>query len=1057
MLYLHVSNRTENLLKHLTEVIRIGGDRDLFSEECFVIQSQGMERMISQTLAKEFTSWCNFHYYLPITFLQHIAQQLGMQITPDGFDRQIMIWRIEQLLRSVRDKEFTELQGYLDGAMVEVKRFQLAEQLANVFDQYQLMRPEMLAGWEQGRLTTDKPVEIWQKALWQKLASQMPDTAHRGVVLGRVIEKLTTTEPGSLHLPGRISVFGLSIMPPLFLSYLQGLALHADVHLYVLSPCREYWGDIESRRKLLKTDELSGDFLHNKEEMASHPLLVSLGLQGRDFQRMLFDDAIFELDFSSYEEPLNESKPTLLQQLQSDMLSGRLTSYDSSRGVGDPSLTVVSCHSKLRELQIVKQYILRLLNENPTIQLRDIVVMAPDVQEYGPLISAVFADIQHSISDRSLRHRNRLLSGFLDFLLLFSGRFGWDELLDLLNVPAIAQNFGLQQTDLENIHSWVVESGIRWGLSEKQRAEVVQPAFSEGSWQAGLERMLMGYAINSDELVDNILPFTEIEGNNAEPLGGLCQFISLLERARLNFKNSYPLKKWSQQLLSFARELFVENSEKDVSREFLELQELLVDLAEGGGKFHSSEVSFDVICRWFEHSAKETRSSSGFLRGQLTFCSMLPMRSIPFNVVCLLGLNEGAFPRNDRFSTFDLLKKEHRPGDRSKRMDDRYQFLEAILSARENLYISYVGQSQKNNEKIPPSVVVSELQDLLSTHYKVKKTVVHHPLHPFSPRYFNRDEEDIYSYDENYCRVAKKMSEPKTLQRGWWQGSLESDFKEISINELLNFYSNPQKWFVRRCLQVYPSTAPSVTEQSELFELDSLENYLIDQELLQHLLQKHDPQFFLKKLQLSGRFPLGKSGVMAYYEKVAALESFCEIIGRATGEREAEDVDVELQLGTIRLSGTLSNIYRDRVVLYRYSKLKGRDLIRGWLYQVLYQRALGHSIPTLVVAKDATVEFSGSCSLQPDLNELLNHYLEGNKRPSHLFMEPGGELLKKAPDEEKLFNAIRKNVSNSLDKGYEPELELLLRGDTLSSYLDEEFEQLCSAIFLPIWRAAHGN
>jgi len=1059
MLYLHVSNRTENLLRHLAEVLRVSGRRNLFEKEVLLIQSQGMERMISQTLAANFVSWCNFEYFLPVTFLQYTARLLGMEITPDGYDRTTMTWRLEELLRDLEGDEYQPIRRYLQGDNSALKRYQLADRLANIFDQYQLLRPEMLTAWEQNRLVGREPQERWQQSLWRKLLAQQEGAPHRGEVLQRIIRRLQAKDDLSAILPQRVSVFGLSIMPPLFLNCLQGLGRHTDVHLYVLSPCSEYWGDLELHRNRLFASDDGVNAKPQEQDVAfeHHPLLAAFGRQGRDFQRMLFSDQVrFELEFCSYQDPLDGEDETLLRWLQSDLLRGELTPRDEEWDIADRSIQVVSCHSKLREITILREHILRWLYEDPKLELRDIVVMAPDIQEYSALIPAVFEGIQHSISDRSLRRRNCVLAAFVDFLALFQGRFGWDEMLDLLKEPVIAEKLELSRDDLDNLQRWVTGAGIRWGLSGVQRSESGLPGFEEGSWQAGISRLLMGYGVDSEEFVDAILPYAGIEGGAAAALGGLCEFVATVEEARADFAVARSLREWSALLLGYADRLFRGEADGRASGDYLELREILVELGEIPETFHRSVVEFRVIDSWLEHMARETRSSSGFLRGQLTFCSMLPMRSIPFRKVCLIGLGDGDFPRDDRFAAFDLMGMQHRPGDRSRRMDDRYQFLEAILAAREQLYLSYIGQSIRNNEPIPPSVVVSELLEVLEKRYRAGHLLVVHPLHPFSSRYFSGESAGLFSYDDQYCRVAEAIRLPREQGGGWWSGKREAVVEEIDVDDLLLFFRNPQRWFVRNCLEIRLGDDLELVPDSEPFTLNGLENYLLNRELLEGLLAGEDVSVSLEKMQVMARWPLGEPGRIAFAQRVRELEQFAlRITAAGMGER-CEDLPLELEVCGCRLAGRLGNLHEHGILLCRHGRLDGRELLAGWLHYLLYLRQTGTPMETIVLGLDGISRFKAGCEEVPDLETMVEVYLDGCRQPSSLYIEPGMTWLKKK-DREKALGAAREALEHYLEKGFDRETALLLRGCETEAVIGAEFVELTRRVLEPIVRRANGG
>lgn len=1066
MFYLHVSNKTENLLNQLAEVIRVDKQPDLFSGELFLIQSQGMERMVAQTLADEFTSFCNFQFFLPLDFLSTIADQLDMGITPDGFSRETLTFRIEELLTEIEGDEYQPLHNYLQGDNAKLKRFQLARRLANVFDQYQLMRPDMLLGWEKGALATDHISEPWQMALWQRLIAQTGGDVHRGMLLHSVIDVLHNHDELPVKLPKRISVIGLHTMPPLFLEYLNALATHMDVHFFLLSPCRHYWGDVQTKRQLYKNIIRSGAIPSPTEILEHHPLLASLGRQGKELQSMMLEGAEFALEFASYSDPLagvDFDEVSLLTKVQADLLEGTFRAEVTTEVAKDDSIQVISCHSKLRELTVLREQLLHFLHTDPDLELRDIIVMAPDIQEYAPLIPALFSEIQHSIADRSVRRRNSIFAGFIAFIELFSGRFGWSEVLDILRQPAICSQFDLTETDFDTVEYWVTKAGIRWGLSAEQRGDAGVRSFEESSWRAGLDRLLMGYASGAEDFIDGVLPFTELEGRGAAPLGGLCRFIEIIDEARLLFKTDRSLENWSEVLLDYISKLFGEEGE----RELMELRMLVSDLGRSMEGFPANNIGFEVIREWFNGAAQEKRTSSGFLRGQLTFCSMLPMRSIPFRVVCLLGLNDGTYPTPDIYDNFDLMGEAgvFRLGDRSARADDRYQFMEAILAARSNLYLSYIGQSAQNNDKVPPSVVITELLETLEEHYGVKNLTVDHPLHSFSPRYFQEDrggEEELKSYDSTSCEVAKLLRAEKAPSPIWWEGTLEEPDYEVELDKLFRFFNNPQKYFVRNCLGVQLANIEELPQDRETFQLQGLDKYHIEQALIGAELSldenEIDEEDFLRKAQASANWPLGEAGELTFHVKKNEIKRFVETAQRQGLGKRCDARVIDCKVGEYHLQGHLDNVYENGMMIVRYGALRGRDLLSAWLHHLVANICNPREkTRTCLVTKETVFTFS-SVEGGPSLSYLLDLFHAGQSSPSELYVEPAFVYAKQMGGRGKIspLDKAGGKLQDQIEKGYEPELQLLLQNKEQDNLLGERFEQLAADIMFTLLELTDG-
>lgn len=650
-----------------------------------------------------------------------------------------------------------------------------------------------------------------------------------------------------------------------------------------------------------------------------HPLLRAYGQQGRIFQEMLLESVIFSGEIDSYED---EVRDTLLHALQQDILDNSVEPEQEPLKLAmDGSIEIVSCHSRFREIMVLRDHILRKLNDDPALKLREIVVMAPDIQEYVPFIEAIFHDIHHSIADRSSRKRNAVFAAFSSFLHLFSGRFGWNEVFELLKLPVISPQFALSATDLDNLQRWIVDSGIRWGLSASQRSEDFElPAFKENSWQAGLERILLGYAMQGDVEFQGVTPFQDIEGGSARAVGGLVEFIEIIAGLRERLKSPKMVAEWVKIFLQSCDDLFGQQD----SRDLLELRSILTDLKEKADPL-SQLVEFELMLDWFDHAAKEARTSSGFLRGQITFCSMLPMRSIPFKVVCLIGLNDGEFPKRDQFATFDLMGVEQRRGDRSARNDDRYQFLEAILAARQMLYLSYVGQSIKTNEHIPPSVVVTELVEVLQHHYQVDEPVTRHPLQPFSHRYFDGQNQKLYSYDQDYCRLAKQLQGNFTTKEPWWRGKLAFTEETIRFDELLRFFGNPQRWFIRYRMGIDLQIEDSSPDENELFGIDKLTEYQVNQTLIAGFGKNLPSDELLKPYQASGNWFAAIPGKIKAIEAAGNVEQYLSVIAKLGVGDSCENIEFTLDVADVKLVGRLDNLYERGLVLVRFGK------VRGWM------------------------------------------------------------------------------------------------------------------------------
>ena len=829
-------------------------------------------------------------------------------------------------------------------------------------------------------------------------------------------------------------------MPPLFLSFLAGLSKHCQLHLFLLNPAQTFWADLASKRQLTHDQQLIG-----------HPLLSTLGQQGREFQEMLLENVQFDFEPESFEPNVVENN---LHQLQNDILNNRLDEFEPLKK--DDSISIHACHSRMREVEVLKNQLLYSLENDPTLELRDIVVMAPDIQVYEPFISAVFSDIQHAIADRSLSLSNNALDAFVRFLDLSQSRFGWQSVLDLLEQPVVYPGFGLSETDLELIKNWLESTHVRWGKSAKHRQELGLPEFNENTWQASLDRLLMGYAVGiDDDFIDDVLPYPEIEGSSALALGGLCEFMQLLFKASTEFKQPKTLKTWSAQLYYYADQFLAEVNQPERQQ----LNELLTELSAEITLVHNDTVELRVIVSWLKDKVSERKSANGFLRGQLTFCSMLPMRSIPFKVIALLGMNEGEFPKIDRNPTFDLLTHNFRKGDRSRRADDRYQFLEILLSTRQKLIITYIGQSISQNQVIPPSVVINELLEVLQENYQLTDLIIRHPLQPFSPRYFNGTP-DLFSFSEADCETARALFAPKPEPVPWWQGTINTEPEDIiDLNDLFSFFRHPQRFFLRRQMGVHFYGIESTAEEREPFAMQELDTYSIYHEWIRETLR--GKAVSVRKLQAQGRWLSGALGELEFDRHQELVNEFVGRIKAKNLGEPLEDLSVDLKIKDYRLAGKLANRYENGSLFYRYANLKGKDFICAWLHHLIINQVQEQT--TILLSSDEDLMFlPGYC--QPNLlPAFLDIYCAGNKTPNAFFVEAAFAYIKQARQLENsnqarkpALDAAIEQLFKAAQQPYEPELKQLYQNVTDPSQIfDETFEQHCRALLQPVWNATH--
>jgi len=724
--------------------------------------------------------------------------------------------------------------------------------------------------------------------------------------------------------------------------------------------------------------------------------------------------------------------------------------------------------------------LLAMFEKNPELGPKDIIVMTPDIETYAPFIHAVFdaraydsLRIPFSIADRSIRQKSRIIDSFLSILDLKNSRLGADRIISLLESSGIKENFEMIESDIQIIRRWINDTRIRWGIDAASRTKLNLPAFSENTWRAGIDRMLLGYAMPGHErdMFCGILPYDNIEGNEVKILGRFLEFLDRVFKCVDDLNQPETLSGWVDILNSIIDRFFPKNDPKNDNNIEYEIQLIRYILDDISKKQELSgfdkNISIEVIKTYLETRFEREDSGSGFIAGGVTFCAMLPMRSIPFKVVCLAGMNHDAFPRDSKTLSFDIIAKNPKQGDRSRRNDDKYLFLEALISARKKLYISYVGQSIEDNTQIPPSVVVSELLDYIEKNFYAPEkcildhVIIRHKLQAFSQEYFKKDSQ-LFSYAEENFISSKRSFESNAALHFVSTGLSEpsKEWKSLDIDRLTIFFTNPAKFLLEKRLEIYLEAVSPVSDDREAFTLEGIEKYHVEQKLFQNCISGFDLKHSLPVYRAMGRLPYGNAGEFYYRESGADVEDF---VGRINDfKKKLAPVQVDLNIPDFKITGVLDNIFEFGQVNIRYAKRNAKDLLKSWIYHLVLcslteQDYLNKSY---LICKDETWEFDPVKESKDMLENLLALYWQGLSKPIHFFPETSidyaQKILIKNENRRTALNYSRKKWIGGYYKGSwswsesdNPYYNLCFNK---TDPIDEEFGKIAEKVFAPFFK-----
>ncbi|MEK7990147.1 MAG: exodeoxyribonuclease V subunit gamma [Thiotrichaceae bacterium] len=1096
MLHFYHSNHIEILATELADKIKQQPLTDPYAKEYIIVQSKGMERWLSMNLAQHLGICANIEYPFPDSMLWKLMYwSLDNLPEQSHYKREVILWSFMNILsKNQQNSQFNDINSYLQDDKTGNKQFQLAWRLANLYDQYIVYRPNWIKDWENDlqpkRIGADRQAN-WQASLWRVLNQYYGHSQHKAKLRGHFFKKLNqnATLPLNLQqkLPSRISVFGIAALPPFYIEVFTKLSQWTDVYFFLFNPCQEYWGDIVS------DSEIAHHSIEDGKPVApetlyfekGNSLLASMGKLGRDFSKLLLE--LSDEKAKTHERFVEIAESNLLTTIQADILHLRERGLDIPAmwiGQKDKSLQIHICHSPLREVEVLYDQLLHLFDQHQNELLpKDIVVMMPNVEKYVPFIEAVFGTviddkckIPFSITDRSLRNESILIDAFFAVLELCQSRFGVNEVLAVLDHAPIQRKFNLNAADLELIRHWVIETNIHWGIDEKSREAMDLPAYKDNTWREGLQKMLVGYALpaQNETLFSDLLPYDEIEGSDGLILGQFIQFMETLFSTVEILETDRTLLEWREFIFDLI-EKFIFSDEQTLAQlqQIRNILDRLVNI-EGTGESQlagfEQPVSFSVIFAYLKQYLDAEPSPLHFLTGGITFCALLPMRSIPFKVMCLLGMNDNDYPRGNQPLSFDLINHYPQSGDRSRRNNDRYLFLEALLSARQYFYISYIGHNINDNSELPPSVLVSELLDYVQKGFKhaqnaiLDEIITHHPLQAFSPKYFSGEHNKLFSYSNEYCTASHSMFGEREHYRPFIETPLyeQTDVSILELEQLISFFSHPTRHLLRYSLGIQLPKSEGFIEETEPFELDYLTAYILRNLLVEKGFLQHDLNQFQPIIRATGQLPYGEVGEHLYSQLQVQAEFFIESIQHYSEQKKLDTASVIVNLpNKMQLIGNLTNLWENQQLQYRCSKLKAKDFIKLWLQHLLLNAAKQDNLPkhSILIGTDKQYQASPVPESQEILARLVQIYQDGLRQPLYFFPETSMEFIKtmqnpKKSNDDALQAAIKRWQGSQYKPGecLDPYYELCFANDETLPVEQEAFKIVAQQFYEPLFK-----
>ena len=1084
---LYHSNALDVLAEVLADELRKPAPgQSLLTPDTLLIPQVAMRRWLQATLAQRHGIAANLEFLTPGEF---VARALDANLGPstDDLDAATLHWRLHAALTDptlLAKPALSQLAAYVAGDD-PLKAWTLAGELAATFEKYQAWRRDWLLRWDAGA-DPDDP----QAILWRVVAA---GRSHRARRIQDYLARHVEADALPSGLPARLFAFGTLNISPDVLRVLATQARVGTLHFYLPTPSAKYWGDLHTLGARLHAgvDPFAG-------EADENPLLRDWGAAGKDFMALLGSYEVVHPsgEIPAYADPEQSQaglRGSLLQRMQSDLFHRRATPSGILRDAvdaDDPSLQFHACHTRLRELQVLHDRLRALLEDkrfDPPLQPREIAVLAPDIDPYLPYLDAVFGGhdrddaasaraIPYAMADASPLAGEPLAEVFLRLLALPVSRFGLEEMLDLLASPPLAEAAGLDAADFERLHAWLHATGARWGLDAAHRARSAAPADDAYTWQFALDRLLLGHASGVDADIAGVAPWPDLEGGALDALDRLIRQLRALARHEKELGVAASPGAWRDRLLSLLQELLPEAPTAPAAARALErLRSLVNDFARQAGKAgFDAEVPAEVVRAHFAAKLGEADTRAPLLTGGVSFARMVPMRLLPFRAICLLGMNDGDFPRRDPAAGLNRLTAElgsdrRRRGDRSTRDDDRYLFLQLFTAAQDVLYLSWLGMDPRDGSAREPSALVSELLAAAAAYHgdpdtAARQLVLRHPLQPFSPAAFGSEDVRLFSYRGHWHPAAGRLSGTRGALAPWMAraqslapaGDVDA---ELPLDALRRFLLAPAEQFLRQRLGLRLAETEEANEDIEPLQLPAggLQRMQLQRAVFDALLDGRDAAAMRPALRARGLLPSGPLGQRALervlHEVSPYAGAYCEWRGAGAPTSRLLEVVVD----GVRVHGRIDGLHANGIARLRFGKPNGPSAIRNGLDWLLASAA-GVELPFVEFHEDVDTGIGphrrpplSRESAIDALHALVALRREGLRRPLPFAPYSAWELFV-APDAERgLRNAASRwrGGDKQWAEGDSAALQLAFRGRDpfADAAAREEFIELAFVVF----------
>ena len=925
---------------------------DLFQREYVIVPTAGVKAWLMPELARRFGARLGFSDGVVANIEVGYVGMLNRFIAPDRVmsDDPWSIDRMTARLLTIfsANPEHVYYQDLIERCGGPLRA---ARRMADRFDRYAVRRPGMIVAWENSSpiLTAESSTEVLdneyvmralsneqmpQFELWRKLRAAI-DQPSWPMVTAQLLDSIAngTKIEG---VPVRLLVVGLQSLSLQNLRVLEALGTVSDVRVFLVHPSpglEKHWSNE------LATLPLTRGVVPLRETNFVVPtgvdsLVASWSRGSYELQKVLASQGIRP----SFAQAIQNDSDTLLHRLQ-NTVAFDLAAVPGTLDASDHSLLIHRCHHISRQVEVAHTALLHAFNELEDLQPDEVVILCPNIESAAPYLEAIFdrpvkvssgrtIKIPLVVGDRSLREVSDGADLLNTLLAVTVGRFSVDDVMGFATSSLVRKQFKVSTDSVALWYRIAEKARVRWGLDAQQRAHAGLNAPQENAhtWKAAIERTLLGATLpDSAPAIElgGVVPMTDYEVSD---IPGVAQLIAILDvlgklETQTHIANSVgrSCDMVQEALISLAGST---DPELEAALEALDH----VRFSMGGEESASIPVAFAEFADVLTERLTASPGRQPLRTGAVTASSTIPLRSVPFRVICVLGVDDGSLSLGESEGD-DLVDAQQFVGDPDARAEQRRVLLDAMMAASQRLIVTCNGRSIKNNTPIPLVTPLAEFVDFCGRNGVKSHTTrdgeecsqieIVHPRHAASEKNFVLGEvvsDRVWSPDDSLRSLADAIRQHTLEDAPVAQShSFAVDRQHIvELSDLERAFVNPLALFLRETLDVR-TFREDLTPDDATLPLESKNFKEVARSFLDGVLllgSSFNINEWQQTIRLTGLLPVGAFGESELEQAESLANSFIELAHENEFHlTELTSVNIELRLADQTLvRGTLPGV-----------------------------------------------------------------------------------------------------------------------------------------------------